>query len=160
MPRGVYERKTATQEEILKRFMGNVSIKDTGCWEWIGSLSNGYGAFHVPGTKSEVIRAHEFSYRFFVGPIPEGLELDHLCHNPKCVNPKHLEPVTHQENMVRGLSFNTNRGNCMKTQCVHGHEFNESNTYISKDGHRHCKVCITNRARERYRRLRGAEAHG
>jgi len=147
MPKGIYPRKLATPEEILNRFLERVHFTDYGCWEWTGAMaSNGYGTFHVPGTKSNVTRSHEFSYHLFVGPVPDGLELDHLCHNPKCINPDHLEPVTHQENMTRGLLFNSNRGNCLKTHCIHGHPFDELNTYVGKDGHRHCKTCVKNRS--------------
>jgi hypothetical protein len=154
MPRGVYKRKLATQEEVLSRFLAKVCFKKSDCWEWNGAIDeHGYGRFHVPGTKSEVITAHEFSYCLFIGPVSKGLELDHLCHNPKCLNPDHLEQVTHQKNMVRGLAFNPNRGNCLKTHCIHGHPLDETNTYISKDGHRHCLACITERARK-YSRLK------
>jgi len=106
--------------------------------------SSGMEHFMFPAQRV-TITSHEFSYRLFVGPVPDGLELDHLCHNPKCINPDHLEPVTHQANMIRGLSFNSNRGNCLKTHCIHGHPLDELNTYVSKDGHRHCKTCIKER---------------
>ena len=151
MPRGIYERKPVSEGEIWSRFMAKVSIQENGCWEWAGCLTHGYGIFHVPGTKNCVARAHEFAYQHLVSPVPEGLELDHLCHNPKCVNPKHLDPVTHQENMIRGLAFNSNRGNCLKTHCIQGHPFNETNTYIGKDGHRHCLACLKERSQRYYR---------
>jgi hypothetical protein len=77
------------------------SICDTGfCWEWTGSLmTDGYGQKCHGG---RYVAAHRLVYEALVGPVPEGLELDHLCGNPSCVNPDHLEPVTHQENMRRG----------------------------------------------------------
>lgn len=73
--------------------------KSGDCWEWTGGHhDHGYGAFYLNGHK---INAHRAAYQFTVGPIPDGLELDHLCVNPPCVNPDHLEPVTHAENLRR-----------------------------------------------------------
>jgi len=80
---------------------------NTGCWLWTASTNkNGYGQFRfgsqVDGTRTMVL-AHRWAYEHLVGPIPEGLQLDHLCRAPWCVNPEHLEPVTNRENTVRGL---------------------------------------------------------
>lgn len=69
------------------------------CWLWSGALHNGYGGFFADGQRW---RVHRWSYEFLVGPIPEGLHLDHLCRVRHCVNPAHLEPVTNQENIRRG----------------------------------------------------------
>jgi len=79
---------------------------NTGCWLWTASTNkNGYGQFRfgsqVDGTRTMVL-AHRWAYEHLVGPIPEGLQLDHLCRAPWCVNPEHLEPVTSRENTVRG----------------------------------------------------------
>lgn len=80
-----------------ERFWSRVEKKDTGCWDWQGSHNGlGYGEIRVNYQK---IYAHRFAYEELVGRIPDGLELDHQCHNPPCVNPDHLRPVTHQENM-------------------------------------------------------------
>lgn len=76
----------------------------TGCWDWLlykGSL--GYGQVGVKGT-GKVVPAHRFIYEQHKGPIPDGLELDHLCRNPSCVNPEHLEPIQHNENVRRGAT--------------------------------------------------------
>jgi HNH endonuclease len=106
------------------------------CWAWTGSrLPEGYGTFRV-GTI--VARAHRFAYEQFVGPIPEGLTIDHLCINPPCVNPAHLEPVTNAVNVLRG--GNPAAENARKTHCARGHEFTAENTYIWKGG-RYCKAC-------------------
>jgi hypothetical protein len=85
---------------LMGRFWAKVRANDaTGCWEWTGAASKtGYGTFNVGGRYQPVYR---FAYERLVGPIPEGLTLDHLCRNPRCVNPAHLEPVTQAENTRR-----------------------------------------------------------
>jgi hypothetical protein len=87
--------------------------------------------------------AHRWAYEAFVGPIPEGLEIDHLCRNRACVNPAHLDPVTHQENMSRGKA-------ARMTHCHKGHPFDEANTRMEAYGSRRCKEC-NNAASRRYR---------
>jgi len=92
----------------IDRFLDHVEKTDK-CWLWTGSTNgNGdYGAFGVGSERdgtARVIRAHRFSYEHFIGPIPVGLELDHTCTTPICVNPEHLEPVTHAENLRRGAA--------------------------------------------------------
>lgn len=79
------------------RFWARVEIGV--CWTWIGSTDRGYGVF---GAQGRYFRAHRWAWEALVGPIPEGLHLDHLCRNPSCVNPDHLEPVTQAENIRRG----------------------------------------------------------
>lgn len=71
------------------------------CWEWGGTVADGYGRFREGGFGSSPVRAHRVAYKLLVGPIPEGLVLDHLCENRGCVNPAHLEPVTNRENLRR-----------------------------------------------------------
>src|SRR5687768_579642 len=80
------------------RFLSKVRVHEWGCWEWQGYCFKqcGYGKFTVG--KTGTTYAHVWAYRLFVGPVPAGLELDHLCRNRRCVNPEHLEPVTHQVN--------------------------------------------------------------
>ena len=81
-----------------QRFWRKVKKTDT-CWLWTGTLSNlGYGQFYPSG---KPMLAHRYSFEHFKGPVPEDLELDHLCSTRNCVNPEHLEPVTHQENCLR-----------------------------------------------------------
>ena len=113
---------------------------DSGCWLWMSPVSkDGYGQFSV-GKKSH--KAHRFSYERYIGGIPEGLQLDHLCKTTICVNPRHLEVVTAKENISRSDSYNRN-----KTHCRHGHEFTESNTYTSPKSFRGCRICIKTRAK-------------
>lgn len=114
------------------------------CWRWIGSSSNGgYGALRVGRTS---VPAHRFSYELHVGPIPDGLHIDHLCRNPSCVNPAHLEPVTPQENALRGIG--PSAVNARKSECPQGHPLSGDNLYIvPSTGSRMCRTCI--RARNR-----------
>lgn len=119
------------------------------CWEWKGGHnSTGYGMFWLNGkTKS----AHRIAYELHIGPVPEGLHLDHLCRNHGCVNPMHLEPVTLGENIRRGISHNGS-----KTHCAQGHPYNEKNTGLRRNGRRWCKEC--NRILMRKRTLSAVSA--
>ena len=114
------------------------------CWLWTGAKQKGYGVAVVsvcanPEGKSRNRKAHRMAYELLCGPIPEGLQLDHLCRNPSCVNPSHLEPVTCKENLLRGHTLNNH--NAHKTHCWRGHPFDQENTYVMKDGGRLCKAC-------------------
>lgn len=122
----------------------------TGCWEWLASATvSGYGRIMMT-REAKVHRsslAHRVAYEEYVGPIPDGLVLDHLCRNTICCNPEHLEPVTQAENVRRGEApSNTYRE---ATHCIHGHEFTEENTYRTERG-RYCRAC---------RRRRNAESN-
>lgn len=112
------------------------------CWEWRGSVSSsGYG---VIGSRSRRKYAHRLLWEAYRGPIPPGLELDHLCRNPLCVNPAHLEPVTHHENLLRGESPAAQ--NARKVFCNRGH----FDWYIRPDGKgRLCRTCLRERRRDR-----------
>lgn len=110
----------------------------SGCWIWTGTTSDGYGRFAPVHSQSAL--AHRFAYELVIGPIPEGLELDHLCRVRNCVNPAHLEPVTSRENILRGNTLPAR--NAAKTHCDNGHPFDEDNTYIYPNGrHRECRTC-------------------
>ena len=111
--------------------------KSQDCWTWLGSLfKTGYGQFW---NGEKVVRAHRYSYELLKGEIPKGLQLDHLCRNRYCVNPKHLEPVTNRENVLRGNGICGN--NARKTHCKNGHLFNEENTINLKGNRRQCRIC-------------------
>lgn len=113
---------------------------DTGCWVWQRQKdTNGYGRLRLNGRAGGMTAAHRHYFESNVGPIPDGLEIDHLCRNRACVNPSHLEPVTKRENILRGGG--TGAMNARKTHCVHGHEFTPENTDITIRGHRRCRIC-------------------
>lgn len=120
------------------RFWAKVN-KTESCWLWTAATqSSGHGHVRVAGRD---MQAHRYSYELVVGPIPDGLVLDHLCLTPACVNPDHLEPVTHPEN--------TRRHAALTTHCPRSHPYDEENTYWHT-GHRFCRTC--NRERQRDRR--------
>jgi hypothetical protein len=89
------------------RFTAKVLVEDNGCWSWVSAKESGwYGRFSIRTDSGLVaVPSHRAAYELFVGPIPEGLHIDHLCRNICCVNPDHLEPVTRQENVRRGVAF-------------------------------------------------------
>ncbi len=127
-------------EATLRRFWSKVpACSPNECWPWKGAPdTGGYARFKYKGRS---YLAHRFVYELVVGPIPAGLELDHLCRKPLCVNPAHLEAVSHQENCRRGdLGGHAQRA---KTHCPYGHPYDEANTYVHpSSGSRHCRICI------------------
>lgn len=111
------------------------------CWEWTGPSStdlSGHlrGSFYANGHRRQ---ATVVVWEHLVGIIPDGLELDHLCRYPICVNPDHLEPVTHAENQRRG--FGPPGLAARKTRCVRGHPYSARNTRIDSRGYRECREC-------------------
>lgn len=111
-------------------------VQPTGfCWLWTAATQrDGYGRFGL--THDHIVQAHRFAYERLVGPIPDGMELDHLCRVRRCVNPDHLEVVTHAENMQRGIHSNS-----LKLRCLRGHEYT-----THSGGKRYCNTC----RKERY----------
>lgn len=131
-------------------------LVDDGCWEWTASKNSaGYGQMHA-GPGRGPVRAHRVLYELLVGPIPEGLTIDHLCRNRGCVNPAHMEPVTRGENVKRGTVGEVNRARMLgRTHCKFGHEFSPENT-DTRYGTRRCVACMRRRARDYQRRKRKA----
>lgn len=109
--------------------------RSTACWLWTRArTSGGYGHFRLMGMQ---VYAHRASYEAHVGPIPDGLHILHACDTPACVNPAHLRPGTHQENMHDRDS--RGRGVGGRTHCPQGHPYDEANTY--RPGYRKARVC-------------------
>lgn len=138
--------------------MGQPPDMDTECWLWARAMyPHGYGCLWFNGRPAY---AHRVIYEALVGVVPEGLELDHLCRVRACVNPEHLEPVTHQENVARGLKFTR------ITHCKNGHELTKDNCDFSRGRRgvlqRQCRECSLIRKRKYYhankpKKLRGGE---
>jgi hypothetical protein len=133
----------------LERFMAKVHPEpNSGCWLWMGGAkATGYGRFSLPDSTTPI--AHRIAYEHFVGPIARGLTLDHLCRVRSCVNPRHLEAVTLQENQHRG--FGIPGLNARKMSCPQGHRYDV--TILAKKGRRRgCRTC-TRAYYRRYRQL-------
>lgn len=130
--------------------------KTESCWNWTGKQvsADGYGRIALGGRGSKRVAAHRVAYEFLVGPIPDGLEMDHLCRNRACCNPAHLEPVTLQENQRRRVAA--------MTHCKWGHSLEDAMSPPSLRGGRRCRVCAyahTNRRRpQRRAEARAAKA--
>lgn len=125
------------------RFADRTELGENGCILWTGFLDrDGYGQFVVDGRN---VRVHRWSYEHHIGPIPDGLVIDHLCRNRACVNAKHMEPVTPLENTRRGVA--PTAINARKTACKRGHVFTETNT-VAVPGGRACRTCRVEATRQ------------
>lgn len=145
------------------RFWSKVQVEPNDCWLWTASLDKcGYGKFGLSG---RMAKAHRVAYLELVQLIDSALELDHICHSTdrscsggttclhrRCVNPAHLEPVSHYENGRRSVPAQI-------TQCVNGHPYTPDNTYLrpsGKHGQRDCRACIRDRVRRYTQRRKAA----
>ena len=129
-----------------ERLISKANAKRNGCWEWTGAInSNGYAVFRTSGRQNKY--AHRLMWELANGKkIKEGLEIDHICRNTRCVRPSHLEPVVQVVNMLRGNSPASK--NAKKKVCIRGHPFSKKNTYVRPDGHgRMCLQCCSFRAK-------------
>lgn len=128
------------------------------CVVWTGRVSfNGYGRIGAGGRNAREVRVHRVAYELAHGPIPAGLQIDHLCRNRRCCNPDHLEVVTPRENTMRGNG--PTAINSRKASCKRGHEFTPDNTFAAADGSRECRACRRAHGRE-YKRAQAAAFQG
>lgn len=136
--------------DLPDRFKTKFTLAANGCWLWSAcTTSAGYGQFTVGSRRDgsrAAVYAHRWAYEQMIGPIPEGLVLDHLCRKPSCVNPQHLEAVTQRENMRRSVVSDAGRSNRgayrrEKTHCPAGHPYAGDNLSQSTTGGRRCKTC-------------------
>ena len=129
--------------------------KEESCWEWTGCRSpRGYGRFRWDQGRGDA--AHRYAYERFLGPIPDGLVIDHLCRNPGCVNPGHLEAVTQRENVLRGVGLFAQQAR--RTHCPRGHIYAGDNVRV-QGGSRVCLTCISDRKKEKYHTDPAHRAH-
>lgn len=145
-------RRGRPARPVADRFREKIAKTDL-CWFWTGpQTARGYGYLIVTNGRasSKMLYAHRISHEMYLGPIPDGLVIDHLCRNIRCVNPDHLEAVTQGENVRRG------EANRPQSHCNRGHEMAGDNLYVDPSGARHCRECSRRRGREHMRRKRAA----
>jgi hypothetical protein len=148
--------KNRTTKPAMDRFMSKVSKTET-CWLWGGMLAkDGYGLFCF--AKRKTVSAHRWVFTELIGPIADGNEIDHMCFVRNCVNPEHLEQVSHAENVARSIANGNYAGRheigkfqAAKTHCKRGHEYSKENTYIdTHSGGRRCRACMKAARERRY----------
>ncbi|WP_332645078.1 HNH endonuclease signature motif containing protein [Aeromicrobium sp.] len=147
----LYVRGMSAAERILWRCYED---SESGCWVWTGDPGcPRYGQMRIGGAGSRKEATHRLVYAALRGPIPDGLVINHLCFNIRCVNPGHLEAVTARENVLYGR----HNGWHGRAACLHGHTYTDENTRVDpKSGARKCKTCDRNRAQEYRDRKRAA----
>jgi len=150
--------KTAIAADCLCRLCAVAGNPGAKCVTWTAAMTKcGYGRFTVEGRR---VVPHRFAYEYLIGPIPAGLELDHLCKVRNCLNVTHLEPVTGRENLLRGDTVNAR--NAAKTHCIRGHEYTPENTLHARpskrnpNGQRECRTCRRERDRAKRQRAKSS----
>ena len=139
---------------VKERLWRHISPEpNTGCWLWAGHCCpKGYGKV---GLNGKTARAHRVAYEAYIGAIPKGLTLDHLCRVRCCVNPNHLEPVTHKENVLRGESPSARHARL--THCPQGHPYSGKNLLFSS-GSRRCRICLREHQKRYEAKVRARKA--
>lgn len=151
------KRTSAVDGVDERRFWSRVD-KSGDCWIWkANDKTSRYGRFETRGQHGRrKVAAHRIAWELLRGLVPDGMELDHLCRNTRCVNPDHLEPVTHRVNVLRGEGICARR--LRRTHCPHGHELTPENIRPSRAGGRLCLACYVRRRREECDRLKEQRA--
>lgn len=135
----------ALLEQVKEKLLRKIERRPDGCWIYLGATNDiGYPTWR-PYTTSKTQYVHRCSYEIFHGPIPDGAEVDHICHVRNCVNPDHLQALSHRENLMRSPNQPAAK-NARKTHCIRGHELTPENTYEQPRG-RGCVECRRMRAR-------------
>jgi hypothetical protein len=143
----------ANGRTLRERLFSQLAIDPSGCVLWTGYRnSDGYGRIGVSGRSRAV---HRVVYELLAGPIPDGLDIDHLCRVRHCANVAHLEPVTRRVNTMRGETAAA--ANAAKKGCPAGHEYSQDNTYFYR-GRRYCRPCHRALTREANRLARARKA--
>lgn len=124
--------------DVKARVLAKVNLTESGCWVWTGRRDrDGYGLMKIGRAPRFV---HRVSFEAWMGPIPEGLQIDHLCRVRDCCNPEHLEPVTSRENTMRS-PIAPAAVNSRKTHCDSGHALDGGNVYVDATRSRRCREC-------------------
>lgn len=154
--------KAKPPQRVIHRIFERIEKRpDGGCWVWPGATASGYGriAWREDG-EAHWAAVHRVVWQELRGEIPEGADLDHLCHDPsqcaaakecphrKCCNPDHLEPVSRKENLARGGTIPA--ANAVTTHCPAGHPYEGDNVFKDKEGRRYCRECVRARNRAYY----------
>ena len=137
--------------ELAERLASELTRMPNGCLVWTGCTIRGYGQFTL---HRKTYKTHRLAWSLAnAQPVPEGMCILHSCDNPPCCEPSHLRPGTNAQNsadmVAKGRQGNQN---ALKAECIHGHEFTESNTYMNPPGRRNCRKCGSLRMAQWYRR--------
>jgi hypothetical protein len=157
--------KGLTPTPVLERIVRRITLelhpdpRFGHCWIWPGSHNmRGYGQIGIGSISNGTAGkgyVHRLAYQLIVGPIPDGLVLDHLCRRHPCCNPEHLEPVTELENIRRGDAGKAWRAiQIAKTHCPQGHPYSGTNVRYRPAGGRECRTCRTQESRTRRAKLK------
>ena len=158
LPDPFFDQGSEMRKTLEERFDEKYTVnEETGCWEWTGARSpEGYSRI---GHQGNACYGHRIAHERYIGPIPAGLEVDHLCRVRHCVNPAHLEAVTHSVNVQRGVCGEVSAArNRAKKACPHGHPYEGDNLYVvPRTGYRVCLMCKREKNRLWMRRYRKAK---
>jgi hypothetical protein len=145
-PEGRQEVKGTLRERVFARLTID---QENGCLLWTGCRVKGYG-YVAEGQAPRLV--HQLMYEWFIGPVPFGMEIDHLCRIRHCAAPAHLEAVTHAENLRRSRGHQPPGWNASKTHCPQGHPYDEANTIRTGPNKRACRQCKRERNKAAYAR--------